>query len=42
MSEEFREAVDDALRLLVDTDSTGKNYIASGWVFNIRMGRLRR
>ena len=32
MSEEFREAVEDALRLLVDTDSNGKDYIASGWV----------
>jgi hypothetical protein len=32
MSEEFREAVEDALRLLVDNDSNGKNYIASGWV----------
>ena len=32
MSAKFRDAVEDALRLLVDTDASGKNYIASGWI----------
>jgi hypothetical protein len=32
MSEEFREMVGDALRLLVDNDDNGKNYIAANWI----------
>jgi hypothetical protein len=32
MSEEFREMVGDALRLLVDNDKDGKNYIAANWI----------
>lgn len=32
MSKEFRTTVESALRLLVDNDSEGKDYIASGWV----------
>jgi hypothetical protein len=32
MSEEFREMVGDALRLLVDDDDNGKNYIAANWI----------
>ena len=32
MSQEFRDAVDDALRLLVDNDEDGKNYIAANWI----------
>jgi hypothetical protein len=32
MSKEFRDKVEEALRILIDTDSVGKDYIASGWV----------
>lgn len=32
MNQEFRDAVDDALRMLVDTDEDGKNYIAANWI----------
>ena len=32
MSQEFRDAVDDALRILVDNDEDGKNYIAANWI----------
>lgn len=32
MSKEFRATVEGALRLLVDNDLEGKDYIASGWV----------
>lgn len=32
MNEEFREMVGDALRLLVDNDDEGKNYIAANWI----------
>jgi hypothetical protein len=32
MNEEFREMVGDALRLLVDNDDNGKNYIAANWI----------
>lgn len=32
MNEEFREMVGDALRLLVDNDNEGKNYIAANWI----------
>ena len=32
MSKEFRNKVDEALRILVDTDSVGKNYIATNWI----------
>lgn len=32
MSKEFRTTVEGALRLLVDNDPEGKDYIASGWV----------
>jgi len=32
MSKEFRNKVEEALRILVDTDSVGKNYIATNWI----------
>jgi hypothetical protein len=32
VNEEFREMVGDALRLLVDNDDEGKNYIAANWI----------
>lgn len=32
MSKEFRDKVEEALRILVDTDSVGKNYIATNWI----------
>jgi len=32
MSKEFRSKVEEALRILVDTDSVGKNYIATNWI----------
>ena len=32
MNEDFREMVGDALRLLVDNDDNGKNYIAANWI----------
>ncbi len=32
MSNEFRLKVEEALRILVDTDSVGKNYIATNWI----------
>jgi hypothetical protein len=32
VNEEFREMVGDALRLLVDNDNEGKNYIAANWI----------
>jgi hypothetical protein len=32
MSQEFRDALDEALRILVDTDENGKNYIAASWI----------
>ena len=32
MSQKFRNKVEEALRILVDTDSVGKNYIATNWI----------
>jgi len=32
VSKEFRNKVEEALRILVDTDSVGKNYIATNWI----------
>ena len=32
MSKEFRNKVETALRLLVDADEEGKDFICSGWV----------
>lgn len=32
MSKEFRNKVEEALRILVDTNSVGKNYIATNWI----------
>ena len=32
MSKDFRNKVEEALRILVDTDSVGKNYIATNWI----------
>ena len=32
MSKEFRNKVEEALRILVDTDSVGKNYISTNWI----------
>jgi len=32
VSKEFRDKVEEALRILVDTDSVGKNYIATNWI----------
>jgi len=32
VNEDFREMVGDALRLLVDNDDNGKNYIAANWI----------
>lgn len=32
MSKKFRNKVEEALRILVDTDSVGKNYIATNWI----------
>ncbi len=32
MSQKFRDKVEEALRILVDTDSVGKNYIATNWI----------
>ncbi len=32
MNEKFREMVGDALRLLVDNNNEGKNYIAANWI----------
>lgn len=32
MSKEFRNKVEAALRMLIDTDEDGKDYICSGWV----------
>lgn len=32
MSKEFRNKVEAALRLLVDADEEGKDFICSGWV----------
>jgi len=32
MSKEFCNKVEEALRILVDTDSVGKNYIATNWI----------
>ena len=32
MSKEFRNKVEAALRILVDTDEEGKDFICSGWV----------
>jgi hypothetical protein len=32
VSQKFRNKVEEALRILVDTDSVGKNYIATNWI----------
>ncbi len=32
MSQKFRDKVEEALRIWVDTDSVGKNYIATNWI----------
>jgi hypothetical protein len=32
MNKEFHSKVDEALRVLVDTDSNGKNFIAANWI----------
>jgi len=32
VSQKFRDKVEEALRILVDTDSVGKNYIATNWI----------
>ena len=32
MNKEFHSKVDEALRVLVDTDSNGRNFIAANWI----------
>jgi len=32
MSKEFKNKIEEALRILIDADSVGKNYIAANWI----------